>query len=140
MCVPPVGQPRWSWGPRAHCEQTCAAQDWFLVQIRTLNATAVACRSGQLTHFGSATGMPRLNQSAPIDYGTTLSAIKQRLQQWRVRAVLAVNSAMVLLYWDIGKLILERQSREGWGAKIIDRLARDLRKSFPDMQGFSSRN
>ena len=44
------------------------------------------------------------------------------------------------MYWDIGRLILERQSEEGWGTKIIDRLARDLRKSFPGMQGFSSRN
>jgi predicted nuclease of restriction endonuclease-like (RecB) superfamily len=57
-----------------------------------------------------------------------------------VQVVLAANSAMVLLYWDIGRLILERQTREGWGAKVIERLARDLRKSFPGMQGFSSRN
>lgn len=54
--------------------------------------------------------------------------------------VLAANSAMVMLYWDIGRLILDRQSHQGWGAKIIDRLARDLRKSFPDMKGLSSRN
>src|SRR5688572_11924868 len=47
---------------------------------------------------------------------------------------------MVMLYWDIGRLILERQNHEGWGARIIDRLARDLRKSFPDMKGLSSRN
>ena len=84
--------------------------------------------------------MPSSNQLVPADYGATLKAIKQRVQQVRVHAVLAANSAMVLLYWDVGRLILERQTREGWGAKVIDRLARDLRKSFPDMQGFSSRN
>jgi len=84
--------------------------------------------------------MPRTSYSAPSDYGATLKAIKQRVQQERVHVVLAANSAMVLLYWDIGRLILERQIREGWGAKVIDRLARDLRKSFPYMQGFSSRN
>jgi predicted nuclease of restriction endonuclease-like (RecB) superfamily len=84
--------------------------------------------------------MPTIDRSLPGDYGATLKAIKQRVQRERVHAVLAANSAMVLLYWDIGRLILERQSREGWGAKVIDRLARDLRKSFPEMQSFSSRN
>jgi predicted nuclease of restriction endonuclease-like (RecB) superfamily len=47
---------------------------------------------------------------------------------------------MVLLYWDIGRLIMDRQCRDGWGSKVIDRLARDLRRSFPEMQGFSARN
>ncbi len=47
---------------------------------------------------------------------------------------------MVLLYWDIGRVILDRQEREGWGAKVIDRLAADLREAFPDMRGFSPRN
>ena len=47
---------------------------------------------------------------------------------------------MVILYWEIGRTILDRQTREGWGAKVVERLARDLRRSFPDMQGFSNRN
>jgi len=47
---------------------------------------------------------------------------------------------MVLLYWDLGRIILERQNRAGWGAKVIDRLAKDLRDAFPDMKGFSPRN
>ena len=47
---------------------------------------------------------------------------------------------MVLLYWDIGHMILERQQNSGWGAKIIDRLAADLREAYPDMKGFSPRN
>ena len=47
---------------------------------------------------------------------------------------------MVRLYWDIGRSILERQGQEGWGAKVIDRLAADLRKAFPDMRGLSPRN
>ena len=84
--------------------------------------------------------MPGAKLSVPADYGATLKTIKQRVLRERVRVVLAANSAMVLLYWDIGRLILERQTGEGWGAKVIDRLARDLRQSFPDMQGFSSRN
>jgi len=53
---------------------------------------------------------------------------------------MAANAAMVLLYWDIGRTILERQDREGWGARVIDRLSTDLREAFPDMQGLSPRN
>jgi predicted nuclease of restriction endonuclease-like (RecB) superfamily len=84
--------------------------------------------------------MPSTIRASGADYGATLKAIKQRVQQERVQVVLAANSTMVLLYWDIGRLILDRQTREGWGTKVIGRLARDLRKSFPDMRGFSSRN
>ena len=76
----------------------------------------------------------------PGDYAEALSEIKRRIQQERLRVVLAANSAMVLLYWDIGRTILDRQKRAGWGAKVIDRLALDLREAFPDMKGFSPRN
>lgn len=76
----------------------------------------------------------------PSDYAETLSAIKRRIQQERLRVVLAANSAMILLYWDIGRMILDRQQREGWGARVIDRLAEDLREGYPDMKGFSARN
>lgn len=55
-------------------------------------------------------------------------------------APLAVNRELVLLYWQIGRDILERQTREGWGARVIDRLSRDLRSEFPEMKGFSARN
>ncbi|HOW15195.1 PDDEXK nuclease domain-containing protein [Methanosarcina sp.] len=76
----------------------------------------------------------------PEDYAEALNEIKSRIQQERLRVVLAANSAMTLLYWDIGQMILKKQSQAGWGAKIIDRLAKDLREAFPDMKGFSSRN
>jgi predicted nuclease of restriction endonuclease-like (RecB) superfamily len=76
----------------------------------------------------------------PHDYAETLNAIKQRIQQERLRVVLAANSAMVLLYWDIGRMILDRQQCEGWGARVIDRLSEDLREGYPDMKGFSARN
>jgi predicted nuclease of restriction endonuclease-like (RecB) superfamily len=76
----------------------------------------------------------------PKDYSRALQSIKQRIQEERLRVVLSANSAMVLLYWDIGRFILERQNRAGWGAKVIDRLAFDLAKAFPDMRGFSPRN
>ncbi|HAZ60106.1 MAG TPA: DUF1016 domain-containing protein [Gammaproteobacteria bacterium] len=78
--------------------------------------------------------------SLPRDYAEAFSAIKRRIQEERLRVVLAANAAMVLLYRDIGRMILERQDRAGWGAKVIDRLAADLRGAFPDMKGFSPRN
>ena len=52
---------------------------------------------------------------------------------------MAANASMVLLYWDVGQLILNRH-KEGWGAKVIDRLSADLREAFPEMHGLSPRN
>jgi predicted nuclease of restriction endonuclease-like (RecB) superfamily len=76
----------------------------------------------------------------PAEYAAVLSELKKRIQSERLRVTLAANSAMVLLYWDIGKVILDRQDRQGWGAKVIDRLSYDLKNAFPDMSGFSPRN
>ena len=76
----------------------------------------------------------------PGGYAELLGEIRQRIQTERLRTVMAANSAMVLLYWDVGRLILERQEREGWGAKVIDRLSTDLREAYPDMHGLSPRN
>ena len=58
----------------------------------------------------------------------------------RQKALLAVNKELVLLYWQIGHEILLRQERCGWGANIVNQLSSDLKKAFPDMQGFSLRN
>ena len=79
-------------------------------------------------------------EGLPADYAELLKEIKERISRERVGVVLAANRAMVSLYWDIGRSILARQSREGWGAGTIDRLAHDLRGAFPDMRGFSPRN
>jgi len=76
----------------------------------------------------------------PAGYAEALAEIKHRIGQERLRVVMAANSAMVLLYWGIGRLILDRQEREGWGAKVIDRLSADLREAYPDMRGLSPRN
>ncbi len=76
----------------------------------------------------------------PHDYTVVLDEIKRRIQQERLRVVMSANSAMVLLYWDIGQMILQRQDHAGWGARVIDRLAKDLRDAFPDTRGFSPRN
>lgn len=76
----------------------------------------------------------------PEGYGDWLSELKVRIQSAQQRAALAVNRELVLLYWQIGHDILVRQSLQGWGAKVIDRLAVDLRAAFPEMKGFSPRN
>ena len=76
----------------------------------------------------------------PASYSATLADIKQRVQQSRLRTVMAANAAMVVAYWEIGQVILTRQQAEGWGAKVIDRLSADLREAFPDMRGLSPRN
>lgn len=76
----------------------------------------------------------------PDNYATLVREFKARISQARLRTVLAANSALVILYWDLGRMILSRQAREGWGAKVIDRLSADLQEAFPEMQGFSSRN
>lgn len=84
--------------------------------------------------------MPQTHALLPLDYGATLKAIQDRVRQERTRVVRSATAAVILLYWDIGKMIVDRQRREGWGAKVVERLGRDLRRSFPAMQSFSTRN
>lgn len=76
----------------------------------------------------------------PDDYDAFLSNLKERIRTAQVRAALAVNQELILLYWQIGRDILTRQKQQGWGAKVIERLAKDLKKSFPDLKGFSRTN
>jgi predicted nuclease of restriction endonuclease-like (RecB) superfamily len=76
----------------------------------------------------------------PEGYADWLADLKGRIHTAQQRATLAVNRELVLLYWQIGRDILARQAAQGWGAKVIDRLASDLRAAFPEMQGFSPRN
>jgi len=69
-----------------------------------------------------------------------LTEIKARIEQAQTRAILAANAELVQLYWDIGRLIDQRQRQEGWGAAVIPRLARELRNELPEVKGFSERN
>jgi predicted nuclease of restriction endonuclease-like (RecB) superfamily len=73
-------------------------------------------------------------------YTKFLTELKDRIRTARLRAITSVNQELVLLYWGIGRDILDRQAVEGWGARIIDRLADDLRRDFPESSGFSARN
>ncbi len=72
----------------------------------------------------------------PDNYPQLLEDLKTRIQRAQVKAALAVNRELVLLYWQIGKEILSRQAQQGWGAKVIERLSNDLRREFPTMKGF----
>ncbi len=89
---------------------------------------------------GALMPVPPGKKELPDGYGEVLAEIKERIRSERLRAVMAANAALVLMYWDIGRTILDRQAREGWGAKVIDRLSHDLKEAFPDMNGLSSRN
>lgn len=82
---------------------------------------------------------PRL-ATPPANYADWLAELKRRIHTAQQQATLAVNRELVLLYWQIGRDILARQAEQGWGSKVIERLAEDLRLAFPEMKGFSPRN
>lgn len=77
--------------------------------------------------------------AVPVQYAETLAVLTARIKTAVVSAALAVNRERLLLYWDLGREILTRQQQHGWGAKIIDRLSADLRRAFPEADGFSPR-
>ncbi len=84
--------------------------------------------------------MPDQTSLFPDNYDDFFRNLKERIRSTQVKAALAVNQELVLLYWQIGREILQRQQNEGWGTKVVDRLARDLKIEFPEMTGFSPRN
>lgn len=76
----------------------------------------------------------------PIWYPTLLDSISDHASHGQRRAQHAVNQELILTYWQVGQDIIDRQSEQGWGAKVIDRLSADLRERFPGIRGFSPRN
>lgn len=86
----------------------------------------------------------KANQANPSlksdDYADLLQSLKERIRTTQLRASLAVNQELIRLYWQIGREILLRQQQQGWGAKVVNQLAKDLQQEFPDMKGFSPRN
>lgn len=74
------------------------------------------------------------------EYHACLTNLKTRIQAAQQRTVLTVNQELLKLYWQIGHEILQQQQQQGWGSKIIDQLAQDLRSAFPEMKGFSRSN
>lgn len=76
----------------------------------------------------------------PSDYEAFLQSIKTQVQQAQLQALVAVNKELILLYWHIGRGILERQEKQGWGTRVIEQLSRDLHAAFSQIKGFSLRN
>lgn len=73
-------------------------------------------------------------------YSSLLADLKARIKSAQYEALRAVNKELVSLYWDLGRLIVERQEKEGWGKSVIEKVAKDLQLEFPGKQGFSARN
>jgi hypothetical protein len=84
---------------------------------------------------GSDAMKKALPTGLPDDYALLLNSLKERIQSARLRSALTVNQELVELYWSIGREILLRQGIEGWGTRVIDRLAADLHRDFPVMSG-----
>lgn len=73
-------------------------------------------------------------------YADLLAELKARVRATQVRAARAVNTEVLRLYWSIGRDILQRQQTDGWGSKVVTRLAADLQREFPDQRGWSRSN
>jgi predicted nuclease of restriction endonuclease-like (RecB) superfamily len=71
----------------------------------------------------------------PSGYEAFLQSIKMRVQQAQLQALAAVNTELIVLYWHIGRGILERQQEQGWGTKVVEHLSEDLHHAFPYMKG-----
>ena len=84
--------------------------------------------------------MPKKNQPVPADYGALLVAVKERVRAAQYQALKAVNKELVGLYWDIGRMIVGRQTDQSWGQAVVERLATDLQQEFPGIKGFSVQN
>lgn len=83
---------------------------------------------------------PKNSLGKPQDYPGLLTEIKERIRSAQYEALKAVNKELVGLYWDIGRMIVERQDVEGWGKAVVERLSADLRREFPGVSGFSVQN
>ena len=83
--------------------------------------------------------MPDVTPS-PVDYSQLLAEVKERVRSAQYAALKAVNTELVALYWDLGRIIVERQDQAGWGKSVVERLSQDLRREFPGVAGFSVQN
>ena len=94
-------------------------------------------------YFNGANEKTEIDMNTELEntnYATLLKSLKTEISTARIRAHLSVNKEMISLYWRIGNQILERQKQEGWGAKVIENISKDLRKEFPEMKGLSPQN
>ena len=103
----------------------------FCMTKRKTTTTSLAKTSGQ-------DGKP--SAALPVGYANLLADLKARVRAAQLRAVVSVNRELILLYWDIGKIIAEAQKTKGYGKQVVERLAEDLQKEFPGTAGFSPQN
>src|SRR2546430_11203358 len=89
---------------------------------------------------GKSKSLAIVQQPGAQLYRRFVEGIKERIRTAQLKAALAANAELVLHYWEIGREILANQKSQGWGAKVIDRLAADLQREFPKLGGYSSRN
>ena len=80
------------------------------------------------------------NEILPNDYRETLNLIIEKIQLAQQKAVIATNITLLDLYWEIGNVILNKKKEQGWGAKVIENLSKDITSTFPEAKGYSSRN
>jgi len=74
------------------------------------------------------------------EYRDWLIHLKQQIKTGQIKAALSVNSQLIMLYWDLGRQIVEKQENAQWGSGFIEQLSKDLREEFPEMTGFSRTN
>jgi predicted nuclease of restriction endonuclease-like (RecB) superfamily len=72
------------------------------------------------------------------EYKNWLVALKSKIRSTQIKAAIAVNSALIVFYWELGKMISEKQT--AWGSKFLETLSKDLQDEFPEMKGFSVSN
>jgi len=101
--------------------------------------TGVLRRAARRPRGGRIGRVTAEGEVVPAGYAELLEQLKARVRSAQVRAARAANSEVLSLYWSVGRDILDRQDRLGWGGKVVDRLAGDLRAAFPDQRGWSRR-
>lgn len=82
----------------------------------------------------------KLSKRYDSEYTEWLNELKSKIQSTQIKAALSANKEMILLYWEFGKELYEKQEKKGWGNAIVDSLEKDLKKEFPNLKGFSSLN
>lgn len=80
---------------------------------------------------------PSAGMELPAGYAQTLTQMKDAVRSARISAARRVNTEMIVLYWRLGRLIDDQMQRQGWRARVVDRLSADLREEIPDARGFS---
>ena len=103
-------------------------------------ALSVSRSRGRIQGQGAAFPLPPAMREMPRDYVAVLADLKRRIGAAQSRAALAVSRELIALYWQVGGTIVRRQAGSGWGDAVVERLAHDLGKAFPTLQGFSPRN